>query len=275
MNGINRLHQLTTQSGSQMMSYVIETDDDRLIVVDGGMTADADYLLRYIRDLNGGRAHVDCWLLTHVHSDHINALIKLLNDKPEDLVIDRLYYNFPPVEKTRIYEPSDAHTGDEFNAVLPSLEGIASVFEDGQVIKVGSASFTVLFTPDPDYSITENFVNNTSTVFRMTLGGSSVLFLGDLGVEAGEVMLARHGGGLKSDYVQMAHHGQNGVTKAVYAAAAPSACLWDTPLWLWNNDAGKGYNTHIWKTITVRSWMAELGVRKHYVIKDGTHVIDL
>ena len=275
MNGINRLHQLTSQSYSQMMSYIVETDDGKLIVVDGGLACDADYLLNYIRRLNGGRAHVDCWHLTHAHNDHIEALLKLLKDKPDDLVIERLYYNFPPVEKTRLYEPSDVHTGEEFNALLPSIESISSVYRDGEVITVGSASFTVLYTPDPDFSITQNFVNNTSTVLRMTLGGHSVLFLGDLGVEAGEVMLARRGKELKSDYVQMAHHGQNGVTRAVYAAAAPTACLWDTPLWLWTNNAGGGYNTHQWKTIIVRSWMAELGVRRHYVTKDGTNVIDL
>ena len=109
----------------------------------------------------------------------------------------------------------------------------------------------------------------------MTLGGKTVLFLGDLGIEGGEKLLAMHGDALKSDYVQMAHHGQNGVTRPVYEAAAPSACLWCAPDWLWDNNAGKGYNTHTWQTVIVRGWMEEMGVKTHYVIKDGDHEIEL
>ena len=80
---------------------------------------------------------------------------------------------------------------------------------------------------------------------------------------------------LKADYVQMAHHGQNGVDKPFYEAVNPTACLWCTPQWLWDNDAGKGFNTHCWKTVTVRGWMDELGVKEHYVMKDGLHEIKL
>ncbi|MFA6948983.1 MAG: MBL fold metallo-hydrolase, partial [Eubacteriales bacterium] len=118
-------------------------------------------------------------------------------------------------------------------------------------------------------------VNNSSIVIKMTLGGKTVMFLGDLGVEAGEKLLGMYGEKLKSDYCQMAHHGQNGVTREVYAAVAPECCLWCTPQWLWDNNAGKGYNTHCWQTIIVRAWMDELGVSRHYAVKDGDQHIDL
>ena len=36
MNGKNILHQLITCTGIKMMSYVIETADDKIIVIDGG-----------------------------------------------------------------------------------------------------------------------------------------------------------------------------------------------------------------------------------------------
>ena len=58
-------------------------------------------------------------------------------------------------------------------------------------------------------------------------------------------------------------------------AAAPKGCFWATPVWLWNNDAGKGYNTHSWKTVEVRGWMEELGVKTHFINKDGTCVVTL
>ena len=61
----------------------------------------------------------------------------------------------------------------------------------------------------------------------------------------------------------------------VYQAISPSACLWCTPDWLWNNDAGLGYNTHCFKTIEVQGWMEKLGVKTHYVTKDGDQTIEL
>ena len=112
-------------------------------------------------------------------------------------------------------------------------------------------------------------------VFRMTLGGQTVLFLGDMGIEAGRELVTLYGKTLHSDFVQMAHHGQEGVEKDVYEAIAPRACLWCTPKWLWNNDAGKGYNTHTWQTVIVRGWMEELGVKHHFVNKDGDHEIPI
>ena len=82
-------------------------------------------------------------------------------------------------------------------------------------------------------------------------------------------------GKLKADYVQMAHHGQGGVTFEVYEEIAPKACFWCTPLWLWNNDAGKGFNTHVFKTVEVRGWMDRLGITEHYILKDGLQVVEL
>ena len=70
-------------------------------------------------------------------------------------------------------------------------------------------------------------------------------------------------------------YGQNGVERDFYEAVAPTGCFWCTPRWLWENDAGKGYNTHGWKTIIVRGWMEELGVRENYVMMNGVQELDL
>ena len=95
----------------------------------------------------------------------------------------------------------------------------------------------------------------------------------DAGVESGNKLLAKYKGTgvLKADVCQMAHHGQMGVTKEFYAEVAPEICIWCAPKWLWDNDAGKGFNTHCFKTVEVRQWMDEIGtVKKNIVDMDGT-----
>jgi len=278
MNKKNRLHQLTSQSGGQMMSYVVETADNKIIVIDGGRKNDAEYLLGYIKNITGcDKAHVDAWLLTHAHSDHVDAFMELCaqNEMRSDLTVDRVYYNYPPFESAEKYEPGDAHTVKEFDDAFGLLSSRTDMvkFEDGMKFGVGCAFFELLYVPD--HTIQHNYINNTSSVFRMKLGEKTFMFLGDLGVEGGQIMLGRHGSYLKSDYAQMAHHGQNGVDRPVYEAIAPTGCLWDTPQWLWDNNAGKGYNTHVWKTIIVKGWMDELGVKEHYITKDGTNVVEI
>ena len=142
-------------------------------------------------------------------------------------------------------------------------------------MEIGDAKFLFLYSHD--FEMNRNVCNNASLVFRMELGGKSVLFTGDCGVEAGQKILRlwKDTGLLHCDICQMAHHGQNGCDRAFYEAVSPTTCLWCTPEWLWNNDNGKGYNTHFWQTVVVRGWMDELGVKDHYVTMNGTQVVAL
>ncbi len=273
MNNKNILHQLEAKTASQMMSYIIETEDNKIIVIDGGLREDGDYLLGYIKKLTGGFLRIDAWILTHAHSDHINAFMEAIEKRHTELDITGIYYNFPPAEYIKKYESGEYHTIEEFTELQPCFADRAVIMHTGDKYNIGSLSCEVLW--EPDLSITGNVINNSSLVLKMHLGGKTILITGDLGVEAGEMVLRSHGNKLKSDFVEMAHHGQNGVGRTFYEAAAPEVCLWCTPLWLWNNDAGAGYNTHSWKTVEVRGWMDEMGVKRHYIIKDGTARIEL
>ncbi len=275
MNGSTVIHQLAEQGPKiQMMSFVIQAREDCLIVIDGGNETDAEYLLEYLRTLGGAKPVIAAWFLTHAHADHIDAFMKIMNENPDSVEILGLYCSFPPAEYIEQYEAHEAHTVREFGALMPSLGIPVTVMREGDDYVFDQVSFKVLYTFDPSYTF--NAINNSGTVLRMESGGQSVLFLADIGIEAGNKLLRMYSAEeLKSDFVQMAHHGQSGVTREVYKAAAPSACLWCTPQWLWDNNAGKGYDTHTWQTIIVQGWMNELGVRHHFVTKDGTHAIVL
>ena len=72
----------------------------------------------------------------------------------------------------------------------------------------------------------------------------------------------------------------------VYAAIQPKACLWCCADWLYKEPAFCGRladRETLWKqgrqrmfgTEVTRRWMDILGVKKHYVTKDGTNKIIL
>ena len=223
------LHQLAEQGAKvQMMSFVIQTRSGRLVVIDGGNKADADYLLEYLRELGGAVPEIDAWFLTHAHRDHIDAFMKIMSEQPDSLNVHALFYNFPTSDFIGKYEAHEADTIRDFERLLPDLKIPITVMREGDVYALDNVSFTVLYTTDP--SFTMNAITNSGTVLRMDAEGQRVLFLADLGIEAGRKLLAVHGAdGLKSELVQMAHHGQSGVTREVYEAVSPKACLWCTP----------------------------------------------
>lgn len=270
------LYMLHEQSRSQMMSYILQTKEGNLIVIDGGVRRDAEHLQDMLMQLGGPEPVVDLWLLTHPHEDHIDALLEIFS-KQSPIRIKKIYDHFLSrkfYDNYAEFEVMSKQSLKEYNQWKAKYPDMFYDFEQGQVLIVGSAKIRVLHVPDE--SITCNAYNNSSVVFCVDAEEQRILFTGDLGKEAGDrVVSMLPGEELRADFVQMAHHGQNGVNKSFYEAVTPAACLWNTPAWLWNNDAGEGYNTGPWGTIEVRGWMDELGVKKHFVSKDGDQVITL
>lgn len=268
-SGTFTLWQLPNQTTTQMMSYVIRTVHGKVIVIDGGRAADAPYLTRFLTDL-GGR--VEDWYITHPHDDHFGALTVILG-QPATLQIGAIRGSLP--DDAWMAQWGDAGEKAGWAMFTQALAGAGRSVEElslGQKLEVDGVRMEVLGVKNPE--ITKNPVNNSSLVLRMSDAGKSVLFLGDLGLEGGEKLLkGPHADRLPCDYVQMAHHGQNGVGEAVYQRARPSYCLWPTPLWLWDNNKGGGVGSGSWKTLEVRAWMDKMPVKRHYVMFEGIQEI--
>ena len=272
------LYQMAPCSASQMMGYLLRTADGKLFCIDGGTKAETDAFLALARQVvrcpAGERLHIDGWFLTHPHNDHIDVFIDCVKRHKDDVDIAAVYYNFPSTEYQETYEKIFAFTCHDFGEILDDIAPFARIVHTGDVLDFGSVTFEIL--SEPDESIHVNTGNNSSVAIRASLEGQTVLFLGDMGVEEGNAFLARYGeDGVKADFVEMAHHGQNGVDVTLYGAIAPKACLWCTPDWLWKNDAGGGYGTGPWKTLVTRCYTDDLGVKHHFIEKDGIWEIPL
>ena len=262
------LWQLPSQTPNQMNSYVLRTVHGDVIAIDGGYTEDAEYLKGFLAAL-GNR--VTAWFITHQHSDHIDALTEILK-KPGDLQIDRIYSSLNPAEWVEAHDKAEVETTVQFNAALAAAGRGVTELELGQELAFDGVHFEVLGIKNPE--ITVNAINNSSVVMRVRDETRSVLFPADLGAEAGRKLLAGpYGNRLESDYVQMAHHGQNGVERAFYEAVAARRCIWPTPLWLWDNNSGKGKGSGRWQTLEVRAWMEAMGVERHYCLFNGLQEI--
>lgn len=281
------LYQLT-EASQFMMSFVLVTQKDNVIVVDGGRPEDMPLLKKYVK----GR-HVSAWILTHAHNDHISGFVdEMQKNGAADFDIEKVYYHFPPYEvEAGLYIPDLAYYKQEqeemlpsFLAVLPKFADKAHIVQQGEHIQIDEVRIDFLFTYHKH--LTSNLMNDSSLVFKVTAPKKTVLFLGDLGPDGGDILFRESRHLLKSDIVQMAHHGHMNCSMELYAEIAPKACMWCSPAWLYAEPEIPDYladtqklclmgRTRMYGTAVTRKWMEILGVKKHYVTKDGTHRIRL
>ena len=266
-----KMHLLNSVTNTIITPFIIETQKG-LVVIDGGFDSETENFLTHLTDLGG---KICAWFMTHNHDDHMGVLATILENHMDKVEIEGVYYNYPSFEFVEKYD-NEVSKGTYVrleNAVTSS--GVKKITpEKGDVYDFGDAKITMLRTPNEE--LTMNAMNNSSIVFRLDTADSSVLFLGDLGIEAGNELIENvpHEM-LRCDYVQMAHHGQQGVTRQVYEVISPKCCLWCTPSWLWDNRGPNGYDSGNFKTVVVRGWMSDMGVKQHYVTKDGPFVIEI
>ena len=252
--------QLPSQIDSIGNSYVVQTTGGKVIVMDGGFAAEKDYLRGFI-DALGGK--VDAWIISHPHDDHITALIALL-ENPNGLKIERVYHSrFPDV----LIDAESAETAAITRKLYSLLDNATDIevidCHCGDEFEIDGVNFKILSEKNPEMA-NRNPYNNSSMALKMWDWKKSFIFLGDLGVEGGEKLLnSEYAKDLECDYLQMAHHGQDGCDKHFYESVKFRACLWPPPKWVYNAPLGR------LKTAEVREWMKELGITEHYVSNEG------
>ncbi|MBR6427822.1 MAG: MBL fold metallo-hydrolase [Clostridia bacterium] len=264
--GENALHMLPSSTDTICNSFIITTMNGGLIVIDGGFRSETPFFLQSLKRISGERRpHIDAWFLSHPHDDHVSVPFDVIENHGDEVEIGTVYFNFPSRGYLADGDLSAAGTMDWFYRVLPLFADRARIASEGDVIDVRNATFRVLHSQN--CAVKVNRPNNCSLVFRMDLCGTSVMFTGDCGVEGGKEVLDRYSGSglLKCDICQMAHHGQNGCDRDFYEAVSPGICLWPTPTWVWSNFDGTGNL----KTLEVRRWIEEMGIKQNLVSKDG------
>ena len=265
----NAIHMLQSVEDTICDSFIITTEDGKVIVIDGGHTAETDYFIEYLKAVTGQCVpHVDAWFLSHPHNDHVQVFYEVAENRTKQVTFDKVLLHYVPCE---LYEARSQQEGmemvSEFNRISKAFPEKVQILNTGDVFSIGAAKITVLYTADESFID----VNEHSVIFRMDLGGTGVMFTGDAQVNAGNKALAdwEETGLIDCDICKMAHHGQDGVGRNFYEAVSPEICLWPTPTWVWDNTNGN------LKTLEVRAWMEELGVKKNYKAFEGSAVIGM
>ncbi len=222
-------------AGDQRMFYTLQDSRGHLLVVDGGWTGDAAMVQKVIADKGG---HVDAWFLTHPHEDHIGAFCTIY-EKPGMISIDRVYaVEMAPIRLCHANAPwDDMQAYKRFRSMkIRQLRYVHT----GDEIRIGGCRIEVLSAYEKKIDrLSSDLLNDGSMVFKVYGREESMLFCADAGKSISGHLRRRYGKKLKSDYLQMGHHGNGGLEWDVYRLVDPRVAFFDAPDWLMEDVDGR------------------------------------
>ena len=192
----NALYQLKT-CGRPLdgMSYILTCDDGSVLVIDGSYDQyDADHLLTWLKKITGEeKPTVAAWFLTHAHPDHTFALKGMGERHNRELTVQSVVYAFPEEAVYANIDPRVLPENRQLEAAIDRFDSCRRVTpKRGDVFTYGSVQVKVLMTyrdlfcKERKDKIT---VNDTSTVYRVEIGGQKILFPGDIQKAGDEAIL--------------------------------------------------------------------------------------
>ena len=182
---------------------------------------DFDEFLRIAREVTGTpeneKIRIACWFITHCHADHYSSFRTYLYENPVLFTLERVMYN--------LYDGDGTDVGsDNFNKYHP--DALYHKPHTGETIQLGNLKMEVLYAQEDWYDASTMLpaseeVNDSGTVIKIHFDDKSFLVLGDLDKYGADTLLKYYPSEvLKSDIVQIAHHGYNQIRNLYEAADA-------------------------------------------------------
>ena len=218
-----------THENGMGMFYLL-ADGSFLIYDMGNTEQDADQL--YQRLSSVAQEHrlpsirISAWMVTHCHGDHVGGFPSFMKKYADRVTLELLMLNLTDADQGSAYAPSLEQAVQ--NAVAQYSLGTRVVrLQTGQLFWLADVQVEVLYTLADLRQGTFSNYNDFSTVTRLTVNGKTVLMTGDAAPPTWQVLVERYGAALKSDYLQVPHHGvQPGGTVAAYDLIAPEYLIW-------------------------------------------------
>ncbi len=217
-NGLNLKDNDNTASNCGLF-IILKLADDSVMIIDGGghpqMDKEAaEALDKFLHDITktpiDGRVCIRNWFITHDHGDHFNGFTRFLVNYHQKYELERVMFHFcaihlPPNIKRLMGE------------CLPKWYPDIKYYKPhtGESVQMADVEIDVLYTPEDQVNaVTANYSssdgNDNSTCLRIRFDGKSALILGDVYFYgAGLLLLNQSKEGVKSDIVQISHHGLN------------------------------------------------------------------
>ncbi len=218
------------------MGYVVTLEDGRYIIFDGGYAdqktgeSQADVLYEFLEENYKGRERkieIAAWVFSHSHGDHYGAFQSFTSKYADRVKVEYFIYNAP---SQSVYTSFDGFLEKTLPTYIPKSYPDAKIIKPhtGQILKFCNVEFEVLYAQESFAPGKIALLNDASLILRMNVNGQKVLFTGDAEASASNLLCEMYGSYLKSDILQINHHGYSGGTVELYNLVDPTYTVWPT-----------------------------------------------
>ena len=310
-NGFGANGVANNTTGAPGMSYLLQLSDGRFIMIDGG-NADGT-VTPAVQNANGSwsvgekitatdekrlydtmramlpagqtKPTIAVWFITHAHGDHILLATDFVNTYKNQIEVEMMAFNFLEVSQTDLWSGMKDWEMNFRNAVEACSPDVKTwIMHTGQRLCLPGCEIEVLATAE-DMVCTGKTIsegNDISAIFRIHLGNTSFLVLGDAYPTITEFTRDAYGDALESDILQLAHHGfeGSGMTPDFYSLIDPQICFWPCDQFRFLSDSRNLGSSVVGSTFYMNWWLrnkpwtrgSESGTREHYTASYQTTV---
>ncbi len=257
-------------------SSIIRLSDGRFIIFDGGwdFEPDADSLMRCLHEqATTEKPIVAAWIMTHPDVDHYRCCITFTEKYADEVIVERFIYNFPDADEANIKRVPALESSDNLNKINELNDCVKKYGAQlirphtGQIYTFSNAKLEVLSSPDDCFTVPVSCFNYISLVIKMTIEDQVILWCGDANFKIAE-LAERWGAYLKSDILQIPHHGFDGGQKEEYTLIDPKTCLLTGNEETYFGLMGIYYPENLYL-------IYDLNVRDWYMNGQGTYTLEL
>ncbi len=231
--------QLTQVNGA--CSFIIRLSDGRFVVIDGGLNYEKNWKTIYeqlcSQNPSEGKPVIAAWILSHAHVDHYGAFIGFAEHFASKVMLEHVVLNIPSYATySKNLEAADVTPGmtEMITRVKQTISTCYSgtkiiIPHAGQILWFGDAMVDMLYTHEDLSPSVMTVTNSSSLIYTVTIAGQRIAILNDAHDDASTIVYRMYGDTLKSDLVQVAHHGYNGGNTGMYLKIAADTALWTNP----------------------------------------------
>ena len=225
--------------------------DGSFIVYDGGFSNDGIGLIDFLEanNVRKEKPRIAAWVLTHSHGDHYFAMKRIAAELADRITVENFIYSVR--SKAYEHEQYEPYLNEHFETdALPKFAGAKVVRPHaGQLLHYRDAAIEILSTQEEILPGYFRWLNETSIVSRVFIGGQSVFMPADAELGIDIQLPAIYGDSLKSDFIQETHHGFSGGSYVIYDLVRPRVAFWtcqgETFIKYCQPQYNNGYNYHL------------------------------
>lgn len=250
-------------------SIVIQLEDGSFLLIDGGLgnsnyAKDSTTLWNFLSSkAPAGEKPRITWLVTHIHTDHRNLFQKFIPKYKDKINLELVVWNMPDFNEIDAkYAPDWQEGGTDKRPAKNYATPVATLTEiiktnfpktpiytchTGEKIYLPGCEIEILVCHEDYYLNNFRWINDTSLTCRITMQGKTMMVFGDTTHRVSDAIITpAYGNYIKSDILQVAHHGNGEGTLATFKAVDPDICLWSSSKDNFGENIKKSPNTWLY-----------------------------